>query len=215
MGKGSKAPEYPTTVVNTGLFGKSKTTQYGSSFKPTNFQKELVNIAENNAGNALNEYLNPNYDSAGFRQGDEYYTNKMNNQLQNTYLNPALANNLLRGSTASDVMRGFANDLANTEYERQQDYKNQQLQKYQTAMLPYTTIYDMMTGTQGLSNSLANSIAQYNLGKYQADQANSTSGLGSLLGAVGAIGGAALGGPVGSTIGSTALGTLGSKLFIK
>lgn len=184
MGKHSKAPEYPTTTIKTNLFGKAKTTKSGTTYTPTDFQKQLVGVTESNAVNSLNNYLNPNYESEDYKRGDEYYTNKMQNQLENNYLNPALSRNLLRGSTASDIMRGFAADLANTEYERQNDYRNQQLQNYQAAMLPYTTIYDMQQGTQGLSQALANSVGQYNL---QKAQMNNSSNLGSVLGGVGSI----------------------------
>lgn len=187
MGKGSKAPEYPTTTVNTGLFGKTVTNKNGSKFKATGFQKNLVNTAQSGALNALSEYLNPNYDSEEFRQADDYYTNKMNNQLQNNYLAPALTKNLLRGSTASDVMRGFASDLANTEYERQQDYRDQQLNKLQAALLGYNNIYDIAKGVTGLSNSLANSIGSYNMNRAQLN--NQSSGIGDALGSLGSMAG--------------------------
>jgi len=186
MGKNS-APEYPTTKVDTGLFGSSVTNKNGSTFTPTDFQKELVGVTEQNAIPSLQNYLNPDYESEDYKRGDEYYTNKMNAQLQNNYLNPALARNLLRGSTASDIMRGFASDLAASEYERQNNYRDQQLQNYMAAMLPYTTIYDMSKGTQGLSSSLANSLASYNLNKYQLE--NQGSGLGSALGGLGSLAG--------------------------
>lgn len=189
MGKGSKAPEYPTTTVDTGLFGKATTNSGGSTFTPTEFQKNLIGVTENNAVSALNNYLNPDYESEDYKRGDQYYTNKLNNQLQNNYLNPALGRNLLRGSTASDIMRGFATDLANTEYERQNNYRDQQLQNYMAAMMPYTTIYDMSKGTQGLSGSLANNLASYNLSKYQLE--NQGSGLGSMLGGLGSLAGGA------------------------
>lgn len=184
MGKKS-APSYPTTTTRTGLFGKTITSEEGSTFKPTKFQKQLVGVTKANAVNALSNYLNPDYESEDYRRGDEYYTNKMNEQLQNNYLAPALSKNLLRGSTASDIMRGFATDLANTEYERQNDYRNQQLQNYMAAMMPYTTIYDMMKGTTGLSNALTNSVADYNLQKTRLE--NQNSGLGSLLGGAGSL----------------------------
>lgn len=176
---GSKKKSYPTTTVDTGLFGKSTTNSKGSTFTPTEFQQNLIGVTEQNAIPSLQSYLNPDYESEDYKRGDEYYQGKMYGQLQNNYLNPALSKNLLRGSTANDIMRGFANDLATTEYERQNQYRDQQLQNYMAAMLPYTTIYDMSKGTQGLSSALANSIANY-----QLSQQNS-SGLGSLLGGIG------------------------------
>ena len=176
---GSKKKSYPTTTVDTGLFGKSTTNGKSSTFTPTGFQQNLIGVTEQNAIPSLQNYLNPDYESEDYKRGDEYYQGKMYGQLQNNYLNPALSKNLLRGSTANDIMRGFANDLATTEYERQNQYRDQQLQNYMAAMLPYTTIYDMSKGTQGLSSALANSIANY-----QLSQQNS-SGLGSLLGGIG------------------------------
>lgn len=158
MGKSKKAPEYATTTAGTGgLFGSSVTSKSGTDFTPTDFRRNFVNTAQTGMQNALSEYLNPNYNTDAFKQSDSYYKNKMYNTLQNDYLNTALSNNLMRDSTATDTMRGFAKDLANTEYERQQDYKNQQLQKLQAALLGYNTIYDMSKGVTGLSNALAQS----------------------------------------------------------
>lgn len=184
---GSKKQSYPKTTVDTGLFGKSTTKAKGTTFTPTEFQKNLIGVTEQNAIPSLQSYLNPDYESEDYKRGDEYYQGKMYGQLQDNYLNPALSRNLLRGSTASDIMRGFANDMASTEYERQNQYRDQQLQNYMAAMLPYTTIYDMSKGTQGLSQALANSVASY-----QAAQ-NSGSGIGSLLGGVGNLMGGASG----------------------
>lgn len=177
MGKSSKKKEYPTTTVNTSLFGKSKTSKSGTTYTPTTLQKQLVGVTNQNAVNSLNNYLNPNYESEDYKRGDEYYTNKMASQLKDNYLSPALSRNLLRGSSANDIMRGFANDLAASEYERQQDYREQQLQNYLASMMPYTTIYDMQQGTSGLSQALANAVGTYNL-----SNKSKSSGIGSLLG---------------------------------
>ena len=204
MGK-KKAPKYATTTTDTGLFGTATTSGKGSTFNPANFQKNLIGVTEANAANSLQNYLNPDYESEDYKRGEEYYTNKMNNMLENNYLNPALSRNLLRGSTASDIMRGFGQDLANTEYERQQQYKADQLQNYMAAMMPYTTIYDISKGTQGLSNALSNAVSNYNLQAYQANQAGG-SGLGSALGGLGSV----LGGAGSLAKGLGAMGAAGS-----
>lgn len=191
MGSSGGAPGYAKTTTDTGLFGQATTSRKGATFSPTDFQKKIVGVTESNAVNALRNYLNPNYESEDFLREEDYYNKQLNNQLQNNYLNPALSRNLLRGSTASDIVRGFGQDLADTLTERQNNYRNQQLQNYQAAMLPYTTIYDMMQGTQGLSNNLSNAVSSYNLAQYQANKANS--GLGSLLGGLGGLAGGVLG----------------------
>ena len=182
MGKGAKKEEYPTATVNTKLFGKATTSKSGTTYKPDKFQKQMVNITKQNAGNALNSYLNPDYESEDYKRGEDYYTGKMQDTLQNDYLAPALQRNLLRGSSANDIMRGFANDLASSEYERQQDYRDQQLQNYMASMMPYTTIYDMQNGTSGLSQAISSTIGSYNLNK---NKGSGSSGLGNLLGNAG------------------------------
>lgn len=212
MGSKKKAPEYNTTTVNTKLFGKTTTDKNGSVFTPKKFQKNLVKISQGGITNALTEYLNPNYESDEFKQADAYYTNKLNNTLQNNYLNNALNNNLLRGSTAADIMRGFGQNLANTEYERERQYRDDQLGKLQAALLGYNTIYDIAKGTTGLSNALANSISNYNLQKTQIDNANSGSGLGGILGGIGSIAGTAFGGPAGGALGG-ATGNVAGKII--
>lgn len=196
MGKKSKAPGYAETTTDTGLFGSATTNSKGSTFNPTKFQKNLVGVTEQYAIPSLTNYLNPDYESEDYKRGDEYYTGKMNNLLQDSYLNPALSKNLLRGSTANDIMRGFASDLASSEYERQNDYRSQQLQNYMAAMLPYSTIYDMSQGTQGLSNQLSNNVSSYNLAA--ANMNNQGSGLGSILGGIGSLAGG-LGGMAGGS----------------
>lgn len=182
----NKKPEYPTTIASTGLFGSSLTTPLGSIYQPTKFQKDLVKFSSQNALPSLENYLHPDYESEDYKRGDEYYTNKMNSMLENNYLNPAIQKNLLRGSTAADIMRGFANDLANTEYERQNNYRDQQYQNYLASMLPYSTAYDTSMGVMGLSQALANSIADYNSSTSRNNN-NGGSGIGSILGGIGSL----------------------------
>ena len=204
-------PEYPeTTISSNGLFGTGTSNKDGFSYAPSDFETKLVNFSKNNALQNLQEYLNPNYDSEAFHQSDAYYTNKLNNVLQNEYLNGALQQNLLRGSTAADTMRGFANDLANTEYERQRDYKNQQLANYQAAMLPYATAYDVYSGIAQMGERAGQNRANYGLQNYALlnAKANQSSGLGSILGSTGSLLGGAgsmLGGAskLGGIFGST------------
>ena len=74
---GSSKKSYPKTTMNTGLFGKTVTSGSGSTFKPTEFQKQLIGVTESNAIPSLNSYLNPDYESEDYKRGDEYYTNKM------------------------------------------------------------------------------------------------------------------------------------------
>ena len=55
--KKNKVPEQPTTKTDTGLFGTATTGSFGSTFNPTDFQKQYTGMTEQailNAQNAIN-----------------------------------------------------------------------------------------------------------------------------------------------------------------
>lgn len=217
MGKSPEvSTEIPTTTANLDIFGSATTGPNGTSVKLSDFQKGFTGLNESAALNAAREYFNPNYDSEAYRAGDAYYTNKLNTALQNNYLNPALSRGLLRGSTASDIMRGFGQDLANTEYERQRQYKQDQANMLSTALNGYNNMYNIASGLASLSNSTNAPIAQYKQAGERANQQAEIAQqqaianmIGQGIGAAGKLGAAfATGGTslLGNTLGTAALG---------
>lgn len=185
MGK-KKAPEQPTTKVDTGLFGSTTTGSFGSTFNPTDFQKEFTTNAQNAIINAQNAYNNREIAQEAVDNMNRKYQTDFQNQL----LSPALSKGWLRGSTAQDVAT-----VANQDYQnRRYDLVNQELTRNQQALANnlanYMTMYDISKGVTGLSNELNKANSNYAL---QAAQMNAQNGTnwGDMLGNAAQIAGTA------------------------
>ena len=186
MGK-KKAPAQPTTTTDTGMFGSTTTGSFGSTFNPTDFQKQFVTNAENAMINAQNAYNN--------REIAQEAVDNMNRQyqldFQNNMLNPALSKGWLRGSTAQDVATVANQDYQNRRYDLVNQELNRQQQALANNLANYMTMYDISKGVTGLSNSLNQANSNYALQAAQMDNANKI-GWGDALGAATSIAGAAL-----------------------
>ena len=190
MGK-KKAPAQPTTKADLGMFGSTTTGSFGSTFNPTDFQKEFVTNAQNAMINAQNAYNNREIAQEAVDNMNRQYQTDFQNQL----LAPALSKGWLRGSTAQDVATVANQDYQNRRYE----LVNQELQRNQQALANnlanYMSMYDISKGVTGLSNALNQANANYALQSAQMNNANKI-GWGDALGAVtslgGSLGGAAI-----------------------
>ncbi len=191
MGK-SKAPEYATTNVNTGLYGTSTTNKSGTTYKPSGFQSQLVNTVEQNVPGTLNEYLNPSYNSELY-QKQKAQREKEQIQAYDTSVLSQLANRgLMRSSGLQAATNSFAETLANQEAQAMADYKTEKANELATLMGLYEVPYNMMMGTNNSSQSLSNSVSNYNMQKYQADKLANNGlygALGQSIGGLAAAGG--------------------------
>lgn len=182
-----KAPKQPTTKADMGLFGSTTTGSFGSTFNPTDFQKQFVTNAENAMINAQNAYNNREVAQEAVDNMNRQYQTDFQNQL----LAPALSKGWLRGSTAQDVAT-----VANQDYQnRRYDLVNQELNRNQQALANnlanYMTMYDISKGVTGLSNALNQANSNYALQAAQMNNANKI-GWGDALGAAASVGSAAL-----------------------
>lgn len=190
MGK-KKTPKQPTTTSDTGgLFGSAQTGSFGSTFNPTDFQKEFVTNAQNAMINAQNAYNNREVAQEAVDNMNRQYQTDFQNQL----LAPALSKGWLRGSTAQDVAT-----VANQDYQnRRYDLVNQELDRNQQALANnlanYLDMYNMALGVTGLSNSANKNASDFLL---SANSSNNSS-LGSLIGALGNMGSAYIKGKMSS-----------------
>lgn len=208
MGSKKKAPAQPTTTADMGLFGSTTTGAFGSKFKPTEFQADFVNNAQNAILNAQNAYNNREVAQEAVDNMNRQYQTDFQNQL----LAPALSKGWLRGSTAQDVATVANQDYQNRRYQLVNDELNRNQQALANNLANYMTIYDIAKGVTGLSNALNQANANYALQAAQMNQ-SSGSGLGSLIGGIaGTALGAAAGG-LGGKLGGAAGSALGSKLF--
>ena len=175
--KKNKVPAQPTTKTDTGLFGTATTGSFGSTFNPTDFQKQYTGMTEQailNAQNAINN-----------REIAQEAVDNMNRQyqtdFQNNLLSPALSKGWLRGSTAQDVATVANQDYQNRRYDLVNQELARQNEQLANALAGYTTMYDIAKGTTGLSNA-ANQLASNYVLKQIASNNSSNSNIGSLIG---------------------------------
>ena len=181
MGK-KKAPAQPTTKTDMGLFGSTTTGAFGSTFDPTDFQKQFTKNAENAMLNAQNAYNN--------REIAQEAVDNMNRQyqldFQNQILAPALSKNLLRGSTAQDAITVGNQDYQNRKYQLVNNEQQRNQQALANNLANYMSMYDISKGVTGLSNALNQANSNYALQAAQMNNANGTD-WGSLMGGAGSL----------------------------
>ena len=175
--KKNKVPAQPTTKTDTGLFGSATTGSFGSTFNPTNFQKQYTGMTEQailNAQNAINN-----------REIAQEAVDNMNRQyqtdFQNNLLAPALSKGWLRGSTAQDVATVANQDYQNRRYQLVNDELSRRNEQLANALAGYTTMYDIAKGNTNLSNA-ANQLASNYILRQIASNNSSNSNIGSLIG---------------------------------
>ena len=175
--KKNKVPAQPTTKTDTGLFGTATTGSFGSTFNPTDFQKQYTGMTEQailNAQNAINN-----------REIAQEAVDNMNRQyqtdFQNNLLAPALSKGWLRGSTAQDVATVANQDYQNRRYDLVNQELARQNEQLANALAGYTTMYDIAKGATGLSNAANQLASNYVLRQIAADN-GSNSNIGSLIG---------------------------------
>lgn len=172
MGDNSKAPEYPSTKADSsGLYGSSTTNSGGTSYSPTDFEKGLVNSSQTGITNSYNNLMNGIYDSADFNKYKTNLRQLQSNGFENTVVNPLVKRGLLGTTGATNLANMYGNTMAQQDSDLMDKYRTQLLQNLNTSAQMYAMPYDMMKGTSGLSQNLANSVASYNAQNYAADQA--------------------------------------------
>ena len=183
MGK-KKAPAQPTTKADMGLFGSTTTGAFGSTFNPTDFQKQYTGMTEQAILNAQNAMLNAQ-NAINNREIAQEAVDNMNRQyqtdFQNQLLAPALSKGWLRGSTAQDVATVANQDYQNRRYQLVNDELSRQNEQLANALAGYTTMYDIAKGNTNLSNA-ANQLASNYILKQIAANNSSNSNIGSLIG---------------------------------
>lgn len=197
MGKGSKAPEYPTTKTDTALWGTSTTGSKGTTYNPTDFQTQLVGKAEDYILPTLDYVVNPTTDNAYYQNQKAVRQQAQNDAFENQVINNLASRNLSRGSAGQSLINSYADSVARQEAEALADSQAQASALLSQLLGVYAAPYEMMQGTSALSQSGTNSLANYNLGKYQAEKSGQST-LNSVLGGLGSAVGSAAGSYYGS-----------------
>ena len=175
--KKNKVPAQPTTKTDTGLFGSATTGSFGSTFNPTDFQKQYTGMTEQAILNAQNAINNREIAQEAVDNMNRQYQTDFQNQL----LSPALSKGWLRGSTAQDVATVANQDYQNRRYDLVNQELARQNEQLANALAGYTTMYDIAKGTTGLSNTDNQLASNYVLRQIAANN-SSNSNIGSLIG---------------------------------
>lgn len=175
--KKNKVPAQPTTKTDTGLFGSATTGSFGSTFDPTDFQKQYTGMTEQAILNAQNAINNREIAQEAVDNMNRQYQTDFQNQL----LSPALSKGWLRGSTAQDVATVANQDYQNRRYDLVNQELARQNEQLANALAGYTTMYDIAKGNTNLSNA-ANQLASNYILKQIASNNSSNSNIGSLIG---------------------------------
>lgn len=233
----SKVKAKPQTFT-TNLYGSATTNSSGTTYNPSAFESNLINMTSSYIPQYLEQLANPSYDSEVFQAQTQQRNRLANQSFENNVINPLSERGLTRGSSINQMSNQFANKLADLEVDAMAEEDERNAAMLNNLFSYYQVPYEMMLGISGLSNrqyqqavqdamvqntinndslsGLADTLSS--IGKVNANLQNksgsSSSGynLGSLLGG---LAGMYFGGPAGAQVGSIAGNQLGSWLNSK
>lgn len=166
MGKDGDT-SYPTTKAESGgLYGSSTTNASGTSYAPTDFEKGLVESSQKGITNNYNNLSNGIYDSPDFNKYKTDLRRQQANGFENI-ISRMTKGGLLGTSGATNLANQYGNTMAQQDSDLMDKFRSQLLQNLNTSAQMYALPYDMMKGTTGISQSLANSVANFNTNQQQ------------------------------------------------
>lgn len=190
MGSSSSKPK-KQTVDTGGLYGNSTTGRSGTTYNPSDFEKNLVNTTTGAIPQYLQQMINPSYDSEIFKAQTAQRNRLANQSFENNLMNPLASRGLTRGSSVNQLSGMFANKLADAEVAAMAN-EDARVQNILNSLLStYQVPYNMM---QGLNNASQNAYST-EVQRVAQENANKNSMMSSLIQAGGAVAGAYLGNP--------------------
>lgn len=203
MSSGNKAKSQ--TYDTGGLYGSSTTGKRGTTYKPSDFETQLVNQTTSAIPGYLQQLISPTYDSQSYLNRQQQLNNTARQSLENNVINPLAQRGLTRGSSINQMSNQLNNkltdaqlDLMNSEDSRVSNILGQLMNYYQVP-------YNMMNTANQASSGLYS----------QALQNSSSGGFGSqLAGLAGAgIGAYTSKSPEGASVGYKIGSGMGGSLF--
>lgn len=211
MGK-KKAPKYAETTYDTGnLFGSSTTNKKGTVYTPANWMSGTMSTVGGNVNKTLRNML-----SGDFSNDANYlaYQNNLNRQMSNAFDNDVLSQlankGLMRSSGLQSATNAFADTLANNQMNLYDSYYNRQANNLSNLINTSNALYNYLTGINQGSMTNSNNISDYNMKRWQLNNAMGGGLSGGISGALngamagsaagpwGALGGALIGGASGA-----------------
>ena len=198
-GGGNKVKDQ--TYSTGGLYGSSTTGKSGTTYKPSDFESQLVQQTTSAIPSYLSQLINPTYNSQSYLNRQQQLNNTARQSLENNVINPLAQRGLTRGSSINQMSNQLNNkltdaqlDLMNSEDSRVSNILSQLMGYYQVP-------YNMMNTANQASAGLYSNAQQ---------RAASGGGMGQTLGSLaGAAIGAYFGAPTaGASLGSAAGGAI-------
>ena len=163
-----------TTTSNPYATASTNNSGTTSAFKEGTALDTIYNYVNNNIGSLLDEYMNPNINSATNQAKLNAYTSALNTEaaksLENNIINPLSNRNMIRSSQATDLYKNlsesttdslssYVNELIAESQENTAAMMNNLLSAY---MQGYNVISDMQN--QSLQTSAGNATTTTNAG---------------------------------------------------
>lgn len=217
MGSKSKAPSYQAASYDSNLWGSSTTDKNGTVYSPEKWERKTMKTVGRNLNPTLKSMVNNDFmTDANFLR----YQNRFNDQMNDLYDTSVLSNlagrGLMRSSGLQSATDAFTDNLRRGQLDLYDNYYNRLNNNLSNMLNTSNTLYNYMQGVNAGSQQQAGNYNNYNMAKWQADQASGGgNGLGGALS--GAMNGAMAGSAAGpwGALGGAILGGAGGYLSSK
>lgn len=188
--KKKSAPEYTSAKADTGLWGTSTNTKKGTTYNAPDWMSSTMGTVTSGIKPTLNNMISNDYSNdANFQAYQNQLYNTMGQQYDRMLGNLA-SRGLMNSSGVQALNNNYAKVLQDNVTSLYDNYYNRQSNNLANLLNTSNTLFDYMMGVNGLSQADANAINSYNLAKYKLEN-GSSSNIGSIIGGLGNIAGAA------------------------
>lgn len=186
MGK-KKAPEYQKTTTDTGLWGSSTTDKKTTTFNAPDWMTSTMGTVTSNLQPTIQNMLSNDYSNdANFQTYQNQLYNTMGQQYDQMLGNLA-DRGLMRSSGLQALNNNYAKALQDNVTSLYDNYYNRQGNNLSNLLNISNNLYNQMAGTTNASNQQSNAVSQYNLNKWQQEQAAQQAMFNSIMQTAGAI----------------------------
>lgn len=169
---GKTAPGYASTTTDSGLWGSSTSNGKGTSYKAPNWAKDTMGTIGNNLNSTLNNMLNNDFTKDANFQAYQNQFNKTAKQSYDSSVLSSLADRgLMRSSGLQAATNSFNNRLADYTTEIYDNYYNKQQNNLSNMLNISNNLFNYMTSLGSSSQSQAQAVSNYNLNRWQLQNA--------------------------------------------
>ena len=172
-------------TFSTGLYGSATTNKYGTTYNPSSFENQLINMTNTYIPQYMEQLVNPTYDSAVFKAQTAQRNRLANQSFENNLINPLALRGLTRGSSINQMSNQFANKLADLEVDAMANEDARNSTMLNNLFGYYQIPYNMMMGISNYSNNQYQQAYQNALAEAQMKNEAMSNWAGALSGGAG------------------------------